>query len=140
MSRQASLWLFFVIVAVGLALSWGQIGRKTERAFDAEPVVLLVTETPCRPRSAPCAAVAGDRALVVGPDGAGLAFRQAGFDAARIVRVEVSALARDGSEISAMVAERIDGVWRLPEVGRGVAILRVRLVGNRETTVADFPL
>ena len=61
MSRQGRYWIFFVIVAVGLALSWGQVGRKTRQALEIEPVLLLVTETPCTPMATPCAAVGRDR-------------------------------------------------------------------------------
>ena len=79
MTRLGRYWLFFVIVAVGLALSWGQVGRKAQRALDSSPVVYLHTETPCRPQLAPCAAVAGDRALVLGPAQNGLLVKQAGL-------------------------------------------------------------
>lgn len=58
------LWIFFVIVAVGLVLSWGQIGQKAgQLSIDR----LLDTETPCRPQVVPCAAYGADVALVLGP-------------------------------------------------------------------------
>lgn len=140
MSRQASIWLFFVIVAVGLALSWGQVGRKTQRVFQSEPVVLLDTESPCLPLAAPCAATAGDRALVIGPDHGGLALQQAGMDPDTIVQVEVSALSEDGAVLSTGIATVTGKAWSLPAWPPDTAMLRVRLVGSGEATIADFPV
>ena len=140
MTRQASYWIFFVIVAVGLALSWGQIGRKTHRVFEAEPFVFLKTESSCRPRAMPCAAMAGDRAVLLGPVPGGLVVRQTGLDTAGITRVELIALSADGSELGSYLAALRGDTWLVPDVPSQTTVLRVRVVGNRDTSVADFPL
>jgi hypothetical protein len=137
---QAKYWIFFVIVAVGLALSWGQIGRKAERALTSAPVVFLTTEQPCRPREAPCAALASDRALVLGPVAPGLGIRQTGLAVPAVSRVEAIALSADGSQIDSYLPALGDEVWRLPELPAEVAVLRVRVSADDEVTVADFPL
>ena len=140
MSRLGRYWIFFVIVAVGLALSWGQVGRKAQRALEASPVVFLATEPGCRARIAPCAAVASDRALVLGPDSDGLRLRQAGLAATAIVRVEVVFLAADGSELGDRVLVSAPDGWRIKGLTQDARSLRVRVLGNGDTTVADFSL
>ena len=52
MTRQAGYWIFSSSSRSGLALSWGQIGRKTHRVFEAEPFVFRA-ESSCRPRALP---------------------------------------------------------------------------------------
>lgn len=137
---QAKYWIFFVIVAVGLALSWGQIGRKTERALESGPLVYLDTERPCRPREAPCAALASDRALVLGPMASGLGIRQTGLPLQAVARVEAVSLSADGSEIDSHLPALGSEVWRLNELPLDAVRLRVRVDANGETTVAEFPL
>ena len=75
-------WIFFVIVAVGLVLSWGQVGRKTEHELRERPVDFLSVESGCDPMHAPCAAYAGERAMVLGPEQGGLLLKLAGIDPA----------------------------------------------------------
>ena len=140
MTRQASYWIFFLIVAVGRALSWGQIGRKTHRVFEAEPFVFLKTESSCRPRAMPCAAMAGDRAVLLGPVPGGLVVRQTGLETAGITRIELIALSTDGSELGSYLAALRGDTWLVPDVPSQTTVLRVRVVGNRDTSVADFPL
>ena len=140
MSRLGSYWLLFVIVAVGLALSWGQVGRKTERALQADPVVYLISETPCRPRSAPCAAAAGDRALVLGPAAQGLALKQTGLQPGDLLGAEVVFLDAAGSEVGRL-SLRLDGqTWLLKAIPGEARAVRVRLTGRAEVSVAEFPL
>ena len=93
MSQLARYWIFFVIVAVGLVLSWGQVGVKTQRTLASlPPMNLLSTESPCRPSEAPCAATSMDRAVVLGPARQGLAVRQTGIDRGAIERAEAALL------------------------------------------------
>ncbi|MCG6965161.1 MAG: hypothetical protein LJE59_01470 [Chromatiaceae bacterium] len=140
MSRLGRYWLFFVIVAVGLALSWGQVGRKTDRVLRDEPVVYLVNEPDCRPLLAPCAALAGDRALVLGPAARGLAVRQTGFTADDIVSAEAIFLSLSGQEIARRPLHMDAAVWESGDIPKSAAMLRIRIRGARETSVADFPL
>ena len=140
MIRQGRYWIFFVIVAVGLALSWGQVGRKTRQALEIEPVLLLVTETPCTPMASPCAAVGRDRALVVGPDGQGLRIRQTGIPVSQIVGVEALFVGTDGRTSGPRKVLPDDGAWVVSEVPPESGMLRIRVVGSGEVTVAEFPL
>lgn len=140
MSRLGRYWLFFVIVAVGLALSWGQVGRKTQRVLTDEPVAFLASEPDCRVTHAPCAAVAADRALVLGPAGGGLRLRQTGFDTAAISTIEAQLLA-DGKALQPPRPLLRDGDgWRLPLPGSARGTVRLRVVGRDRISVADFPL
>lgn len=140
MRGQARYWVFFVIVAIGLVLSWGQVGRKTRQVIEQEDVVYLVAESPCGPRISPCAAVAGDRALVLGPDTAGLRLEQAGFRPESLSRIEIEYLDLTGQATASSTIEPLAPVWRLSAIPTSVSIVRVSLVGNRERSVAEFPL
>ena len=140
MSRQGRYWIFFVIVAMGLALSWGLVGRKTQQALESEPVLWLVTEAPCTPMASPCAAVRSDRALLLGPDERGLRVRQTGVPASEIIRVEAVFVGREGlaSEPGKLYPD--GDAWIVSEVPSMPGALRIRIVGNRDVTVAEFPL
>ena len=71
MRRMDWIWIFFVIVAVGLVLSWGRTGQRLQKDPDVAAVLsvdrILEAESPCRPFKAPCAALGQDLALVLGP-------------------------------------------------------------------------
>ena len=140
MSRQGRYWILFVIVAVGLALSWGQVGRKTHQALESEPVLLLVTETPCTPMASPCAAVGRDRALVLGPDGQGLRLRQTGLPVSQIIGVEALFVGTDGRTSGPGKLLPDGGTWFVSELPPESGMLRIRVVGSRDVTVAEFPL
>ncbi len=140
MSRLGRYWIFFVIVAVGLALSWGQVGRKVQRVFDSSPVVYLRTETPCRPQLTPCAAVAGDRALVLGPAQSGLRVKQAGLRHAEIKTAAATFLAADGVELGDEVLIRGADEWLIRRPPEATRSLRLRFSADGETTVAEFPV
>ena len=140
MSRQGRYWIFFVIVAVGLALSWGQVGRKTRQVLEDEPVLLLATEAPCTPMVSPCAAVGSDRALLLGPDMQGLRIRQTGIPVAEIDRVEAVFVGTEGQASEPAELYPDDDAWIVSEMPSTPGRLRVRVVGNRDVTVAEFPL
>ena len=140
MSKAGRYWILFVIVAVGLALSWGQVGHKTQRVLKTDPVVYLVAEQPCRPRMVPCAAIAGDRALVLGPDRNGLQLMQTGISVAEIAGVEVQFIGADAEPIGSSTLARRSNAWQLSQPPAAAATLRIRVIGNHETTVAEFPL
>jgi hypothetical protein len=140
MSRLGSYWLVFVIVAVGLALSWGQVGRKTERVLRSEPVVYLVNERPCRPMVAPCAALGSDRALVLGPAASGLILKQTGLEPGSLIDAEAIFLDARDREIGRDRLPLDGRVWLVAEIPAAVRVLRVRLSSNRDVTVGEFPL
>jgi hypothetical protein len=140
MSRQGRYWLFFVIVAVGLALSWGQVGRKTQRALTEQPVGFLASEPDCRVTRRPCAATAPDRALVLGPVSDGLRLRQTGFDPAGITLVEAQLLADGQTPEPPRPLLRDGDGWRLTLPAEARGTLRLRVVGRQRVSVADFVL
>ncbi len=65
--RWNKIWYFFMLVAAGLILSWGQVGQryKQKENFDTREYLLLRTEQDCNLAIAPCAAYAPDYAIVV---------------------------------------------------------------------------
>jgi len=140
MNGYARYWIFFVIVAVGLVLSWGQVGRKTDQVMAEQDVIYLQTEVACRPQRAPCAAVAHDRALVLGPDGDGLQLRSAGFDADHLLGIEYAYVDADGEEISRSGIDRLASSWRIGRPPTAAGKLRASVLSNGEKTVAEFPL
>jgi hypothetical protein len=140
MTRLGKYWIFFVIVAVGLTLSWTQIGRKTQRLFENEPIIFLTTELSCHVTEAPCAALAADRAVVVGPAPTGLLVRQTGLSPEKIARMEAVFFSADGDETGRQLLARSAAAWPVAAVPTGSTLLRLRIVGDRQATVAEYPL
>lgn len=141
MDSQARFWIPFVIVAVGLVLSWGQVGRKTVQVLEEEDVAYLWTEEPCAPRVSPCAASASDVALVLGPAPDGLRLRAIGPATVDATSLQADYLADDGRVLSSRVVERLavkDG-WTLPDPGVATRARIYLGVPGREL-VAEFPL
>ena len=129
-------WLIFVIVAVGLVLSWGQVGRKAERVVTDTPVQMLQVEDDCRPLRAPCAALGRDRALVLGPGSGGVILRTTGVTLP-VREIEVLALAADG-EATALVPLGKGDTWVLDRLPSAALTLRVSLHLEDGITVAEF--
>ena len=65
--RWNKVWYFFMLVAAGLILSWGQVGQRYKQSekIDTREYLLLRTEQGCKLGMAPCAAYAPDYAIVV---------------------------------------------------------------------------
>lgn len=131
-------WLIFVIVAVGLALSWGQVGRKTERVMAETPVHMLQAEDGCNPAELPCAALGRDRAMVLGPGSRGMLLRVTGV-AAYAGRIEVAGRAANGEEVRLPALAAADA-WVLDPLPPGLVALRLTLHLDDGITVAEFPL
>jgi hypothetical protein len=140
LSRLGRYWLFFVIVAVGLALSWGQVGRKTHQVLSEAPTALLSTEADCRPARAPCAAMGGRHAIVVGPDRGGLRVVTRGFDADSLLAVRATWFDRTADEIAQSLLDTDAVDWHISAVPRDSRRLRIEVQANAETVVAEFPL
>jgi hypothetical protein len=141
MSRMGRYWLFFVIVAVGLALSWGQVGRKTQTVLEAQQVDYLSPEPNCFANQAPCAAVSEDHALVLGPAGQGFRLKQTGFEQQEIVSVEATAFSNGTEEESHMLAVGfLPNAWSIEMPVKAETVLRIRLATAERISVADFPL
>jgi len=58
------VWIFFVIIAIGLALSWGKVGQNTREDMGSDDFLLLRTESNCLLPHDICAAYLSDVALV----------------------------------------------------------------------------
>ena len=143
MNRTNRLWIFFVIVAVGLVLSWGQVGREQSQRIATPGGSWLDTETPCEPLAAPCAAYGGDAALVVGPERPGvLRLKLVGSDAPQFGGVSVFQRRSGRGESAALAPEPVGpGEWDIPLPdlsGARNAELRVRF--DRPAVQAAFPL
>lgn len=139
-TRIGRYWIFFVIVAVGLALSWGQVGTKTRRVLLQDPLIYLNTEADCRPRVAPCAALGSDRALVLGPAQTGLLARRTGLIVNDVDNAEVILLGADGNELGRRVLLADAGEWRLTDIPDATRTLRFRIAMPGASTVAEFPI
>lgn len=139
MTRTGRYWLFFVIVAVGLALSWGQVGRKTQRVMEATPVIYLDVEPNCLANVRPCAAIAGDHALVLGPVDRGLLLKQTGFEPETIASVEVMLAGSDAEAHAPLPVQETGDGWLIPN-GRFTAGLEIRLAASGRVSVAEYPL
>jgi hypothetical protein len=140
MQGYARYWIFFVIVALGLVLSWGQVGRKTREVMAEQDVIYLQNETPCRPRHQPCAAVAADRALVLGPDGEGFRLRSAGFDPDQLLGLEYGFIGADDGDVISSGFAPSGADWQIGAPPAAATGLRVSILSNGEKTVAEFPL
>jgi hypothetical protein len=140
---QGRFWIFFVIVAVGLVLSWGQVGRKTVEVLAEGDVAYLWTEEPCAPRVAPCAASASDVALVLGPAAGGLRLRAIGLPVAAVEALQAEYLDADAQVLSSLIIDAGPGPgtdgWPLPAADSAVR-LRVYLEMPGRSLVAEFPL
>jgi hypothetical protein len=133
--------IFFVIVALGLALSWGQIGRKTRDVLRDRSVEFLVLDEDCRPAARPCAAYGAEKALVLGPDAGGsLLLKAVGID--RDAAGLSVKLLRNGVEVGEGQWRRRDAAgWRIsPATEPGIQVLRIGLLAGDTTYVADFPV
>jgi len=133
-------WLFFVIVAVGLALSWGQAGRKAHRVLNEEQLIVLETEPACQPSRVPCAALARDRALVLGPTGSGLALRRTGLAGNQIISAEVVLFTAGDLVLGRRELAGTLDTWWVGDIPPNATMLRVYIQGNHDATLAEFPL
>jgi hypothetical protein len=142
MTRSGRYWLFFVIVAVGLTLSWSQVARKTQRVLEATPVTYLDVEANCLANVRPCAALAGDHALVLGPVDSGLLLKQTGFAPESIASVEARRTDGDAdTEAGVTLPVQAAGDGWLIQVDRpGLTGLQVRLAAQGRVSVAEYRL
>ena len=131
-------WIFFVIVAVGLVLSWGQIGRKAESRLESTPVVLLATEAGCHLARAPCAAYGEGLAMVARWDAraATIEVRLVGLDPQEVSAARVQVPGRDGELPLAWRVAGSGWAGRLPAAGSPLSVV---LETGRRRLVAEFP-
>lgn len=134
--------VFYVLLALGLALSWNQVGRRAQLIPGAKLHVMSV-DGECRPLQAPCAAYAQQFALVLGPDGLaaeGRRLRLLGEQLPADHGLRVQQFDHSVTELDApRVVPRQPGSWWIEPVlptGR----LRVSLLVGDEQWVAEYPL
>ena len=138
MNRTNRYLMFYAILAVGLAISWSQVGRRTQVSPEVSDIRVLATEDNCRPLQAPCAAYAGNFALVLGPHADGLRLVGQGLPAAATLSVQH--LDGNGVRQTPPLLQALgDSQWlisSLPARGR----LRVNLLQQQAQWVAEFRL
>lgn len=137
MTRANRYLMFYLIVAVGLAVSWMQLGRNTLVKPDHD-LSLMQLDDDCRPWQAPCAAYADEFALILGPDsGAALQLRGQKLPAEAEMHFQHFDA---GKEQETPEVEQFSALhWRLPslpELGR----LRVSILWQKLQWTAEFPL
>ena len=138
---------FIELHVVRLNARWGkeEFEDRTEETGLApgkrdDPVIYLQTEKDCRPNEAPCAALGQDRAVVLGPAKTGLLALTTGIDDAVIIQVEVIMLGAAGVALGRQTLAADAPAWHVGGLPAGTRLLRYRIKGSRETTVAEFPL
>ena len=133
-------WIFFVIVAVGLTLSWGQVGRKTQRVLEGQRVVVLTPEADCSPLLRPCAATAADRAIVVGPVEGGLRVSQLGFDGEEVNDIDMTFRDAGGLVVGNAGLAAGEGPWVLTQVPESAVSIRLAVADNQGVSIAEMGL
>jgi hypothetical protein len=139
MKRFNRYLLFYLILGIGLAIAWTQVGRRARLAPNTGLRVMGVDEH-CRPQSRPCAAYAHAFALVLGPNAGqpGLLLKGEKLPAdARLdlVQLDVHALALDKPLLKPLPGGR----WLIGPVHRS-GRLRINVSAGQSQWIAEFPL
>lgn len=129
--------MFYAILAVGLAFSWSQVGKRAQLVAQ-RPVYVMSTEEDCRPWQLPCAAYARDFALVLGPADSGLLL--VGQKLPPDAELSVQHFDDRGGEPTLPLLRALPaGRWSIEGVSRD-GRLRVNLLDERQQWSAEFPL
>lgn len=129
--------LFYAILGIGLAISWSMVGKRAKLKPDAG-LYIMSTEEVCRPYQRPCAAYAGNFALVLGPDGDVLRLQttqsmpQAQLEFAQLNDETIKGEIPEVRQLSANAWE----IRPLRRLGR----LRVNVLIPGQQWLAEFPL
>jgi hypothetical protein len=142
------VWLLFVVFATGLVWTWSQVGqRQSEQAKlqGGESFELLQVEAGCDLAIAPCAAYAGQLALVasarVEGDGIRWQLKALGEGLPALPVLQLSLLL-PGAAAQSLQVLRVGDEWQAYSAGlvQKGSILRARLDGGAQPWIADFPL
>ena len=129
--------MFYAILAVGLAISWAQVGKRAQMTPDAQIRVMSI-EDDCQPYRAPCAAYTDDFGLVLGPQGKSL--RLQSLHLPEDSEFELRHFQDDAVEVEKPLMERIsDDSWQVQPVVRS-GRLRVSVLNADVQWVAEYPL
>lgn len=129
--------IFYVLLALGLALSWNQVGRRAQLIPGAKLHVMSV-DGDCRPLESPCAAYAQQFALVLGPDGARLRLLGEKLPPGHELRIQQFDHSVTELESPHFAPEAPQAWWVEPVLPTGR--LRVSLLVGDEQWVAEYPL
>jgi hypothetical protein len=146
-------WYFFMLVAAGLILSWGQVGNRyrEHKPVETKEYLLLRTEQNCELLKAPCAAYAPDYALVINVE-KNRGWNTATVRAAGVKLDQASRVKMSFEPVSSLyepellpVRFREPDSWysdfQFPDNRQAVWKLRIKVDQSEKTVyVADFPL
>lgn len=133
--------MIYLILGIGLAIAWTQVGRGPRLAPNTGLRVMSVDEH-CQPRRAPCAAYAEAFALVAGPDPEGAGLLLVGEKLPADVRVDLVQLDANSRPLPSppLLLRILPGKrWRVELLQAG-GRLRVNLSSAGEQWIAEFPL
>lgn len=147
--RFNGLWLLFVVFATGLVWSWSQfgqrLGQQVKLPSTRESFELLRVESDCDLALAACAAYSTDFAVVaaarVEGDGIRWQLKALGKGLPQLPRVQLMLLIPGQVEQTLQVL-RVSDEWQAYSSGlaRKGSVLRLRLQGEAQLWIADFPL
>ena len=146
--RFNKVWLLFVVFATGLVWTWSQVGQRQSEQVKLQgdgSFELLRVEPGCDLALAPCAAYAGQLALVasarVEGDGIRWQLKALGEGLPALPRLQLALLPPGGAEQSLQVL-RVGEEWQAYSAGLALkgSILRARLDDGERSWIADFPL
>ena len=137
MIRRNNYWIFFAILAVGLALSWAQVGKRAQLSKNAKLSVMSLDED-CHPWRTPCAAYATNFALVLGVDSRG-GLRLLGEQLPDSIELKLMHF-KGAVELPVPDSRRIDARQWLIVPSKKIGRLRVNLQLDDRQWIAEFPL
>lgn len=144
--RWDRIWIFFVIIAIGLALSWGRVAQNTREDMDGDDFLLFRTEPNCVLPRDTCAAYLSDMALVakaamLADERLGLYFKLVGVEASGVDEFTVQLIREPEPPLTLAVLRRPDD-WQAIYAGKKIARAQVRVSFEHASIkyVADYSL
>ena len=139
MKRFNRYLVFYLILGIGLAVAWTQVGRRPQLQRDTSLRVMSIDEN-CRPRTAPCAAYAHDFALIAGPGGVGGELELVGEKLPAGARLQLVQLDEKAQELPTPLLRAMPhNRWRVRPVAQP-GRLRVNISAGGLQWIAEFPL
>lgn len=139
MKRFNRYLMFYLILGIGLAIAWTQVGRRMQLAPNTGLRVMSIDEH-CVPQESPCAAYAKAFALILGPSGGNGSLLLKGDKLPKDSRLDFVQLDIHSLELPAPLARAMpNGQWLL-EPAKKPGRLRVNLSAGGEQWIAEYPL
>ena len=139
MKRFNRYLMFYMILGIGLAIAWTQVGRRMQLAPNVGMKVMSIDDR-CEPETAPCAAYAENFALVLGPNDGRGGLLLVGERLPGEARLDVMQLDIHSTQLPAPLVRSMAGSRWLVEPRREPGRLRVNLSAGDTQWVAEFPL